>query len=154
MFRGSGVTDENKVPCKILAIFKVESKDGMGTAKILVQRCRGSNHKNDSCVTESWQKYSILKTRRIPAMDKNRNILPSGQGKLIKVRYPKLEVVEPAMIELPLFVVEEDPVVRVYGEVANYEHSDNILVVRDRIEHWSLNFDCKLTKTDYSTNNY
>ena len=154
MFRGSGVTDENKVPCKILAIFKVESKDGMGTAKILVQRCRGSNHKNDSCLTESWQKYSILKTRRIPAMDKNRNILPSGQGKLIKVRYPKLEVVEPAMIELPLFVVEEDPVVRVYGEVANYEHSDNILVVRDRIEHWSLNFDCKLTKTDYSTNNY
>ena len=87
-------------------------------------------------------------------MDKKRNILPSGQAKLIKVRYPKLEVVEPAMIELPLFVVEEDPVVRVYGEVANYEHSDNILVVRDRIEHWSLNFDCKLTKTDYSTNNY
>ena len=87
MFRGSGVTDENKVPCKILAIFEVESKDGMGTTKILVQRCQGSNHKNDSCLTESWQKYSILKTRRIPAMDKNRNILPSGQGKLIKVRY-------------------------------------------------------------------
>ena len=86
-------------------------------------------------------------------MDEERNILPDGQGTPIQVRYPKLEEIDPASIELPLFVVEEDPAVRVYSEVGNTEHSDHILVVKDRIEHWSLNFDSNLTKTNYNTNN-
>ena len=53
------------------------------------------------------------------------------------------------MIEQPLFVVEEDPAIRVYWQDDNNEHSPNVLVVRDRIEHWSLNFDYKLTETEY-----
>ena len=106
----------------------------MGPTRILVQRCRGSEHKNDSLITETWMKSSTVEGRYIPSMDKERNILPDGQGTLIQVRYPKLEEIDPASIELPLFVVEEDPAVRVYSEVGNTEHSDHILVVKDRIE--------------------
>ena len=153
-FRGSGRTKLDQVPSKMLAIFQVQRKEGgMGPTRILIQRCRGSDHKYDSMITETWMKASTIEDRHIPSMDEERNILPDGQGTPIQVRYPKLEEIDPASIELPLFVVEEDPAVRVYSEVGNTEHSDHILVVKDRIEHWSLNFDSNLTKTNYNTNN-
>ena len=81
-------------------------------------------------------------------MDGDRNILPEGEG-TIEVRYPLFEVIDPEMIEQPLFVVEEDPAIRVYWQDDKNEHSPNVVVVRDRIEHWSLNFDYKLTETEY-----
>ena len=79
-FRGSGLTGLDQVPCKMLAIFEVEDPQGIGSTKILVHRCAGSNHKHDSCLTETWKKDSFPGTRNIPAMDGDRNILPEGEG--------------------------------------------------------------------------
>ena len=147
-FMGSGLTGLEQIPCKMLAIFRVEDRNGIGKTKILVHPCAGSSHSRDTYLTESWKKDSISGLRSIPAMDQDGNILPEGEGS-IQVRYPKLEEIEPDMIEQPLFVVEEDPAIRVYSVADNKDHSANIILVRDRIEHWSLNFDYKLTKTEY-----
>ena len=108
-------------------------------AATCLHACAASNHEKDTKLLEPWEMEYSTKRVTHPAMDEEGNVVEGSTESTVLI--PKLLSVLGSAIEEVVMVVPEDPEVRPFLRNNRDDHSTRVILVRDRREHWALNFD-------------